>query len=122
MTKKNIIWGIIIIALIAYVIWYYSRKEGNTKSGVQGARDLATCLKDKGVKFYGAHYCSYCTRQKQMFGDSAANLPYIECEGNPKNAECSQAKITGYPTWIFPNGERLTGAVNLEQLKEKSGC
>lgn len=122
MKKENIVYGIIVIALIVYVIWYYSKGSKNKNGGVQGARDLASCLRNKGVKFYGAHYCSYCKKQKEMFGDSAEDLLYIECEGNPRNPECAQAKITGYPTWIFPNGKRLTGAVNLEQLKEESGC
>lgn len=123
MKKEHIIYYLIVIALIAYVIWYYAKKEpSEKKGGVQGARDLASCLRDKGVKFYGAHYCSHCTKQKQMFGEDAAKLPYIECEGTPKNPACAQAKITGYPTWVFPNGKRLTGAVNLEQLKEEAGC
>lgn len=116
MSKSNIIGLVIVGLLILLFIWYYNRNK--SKSGTNG---LASCLKEKGVKFYGASYCGYCNKQKQMFGDDAKNLPYIECE-TPKNPECAGANITGYPTWIFPNGKRLIGEVSLEQLKEYSGC
>ena len=116
MDNKKIIWGIIVIAMIIYVIWYYSRNESSGDK-----KDLASCLKNKGAKFYGASYCSHCNKQKQMFGDDAKNLPYIECE-TPKNPECASANITGYPTWVFPNGKTTTGALTIEQLKEYSGC
>ena len=114
--KGKIIWGIILLIMIIYVIWYYSEDESSEEKN-----DLASCLKRKGVKFYGASYCGYCNKQKQMFGDDAKNLPYIECE-SPKNPECTDENITGYPTWIFPDGKRLTGQVSIEQLKEHSQC
>lgn len=30
--------------------------------------DFAKCLSEKGVKFYGAFWCSHCANQKAMFG------------------------------------------------------
>ena len=114
--KSKIIWGVVVLIMIIYVIWYYGHNDSSEES-----QDLPSCLKRKGVKFYGTLNCGYCNKQKQMFGDDAKNLPYIECE-NPKNQECIDAKITGYPTWIFPNGKRQSGVMSIEQLKEYSQC
>jgi protein-disulfide isomerase len=120
MNKSKKILLVIVIAVIVYAIWQYSKVEATTGNKTEND-DLASCLKRKGVKFYGAYYCGYCEKQKEMFGDSKKNLPYIECE-NPKNPQCANANVKVYPTWIFPNGKKLTGAVNMEQLKEYSEC
>ncbi len=86
---------------------------------------LAQCLKDQGVKFYGAFWCSHCQNQKAMFGADAVNLPFIECatpDGQGQLAICKENNIGGYPTWVFPDGSRLSGELTLEQLSAKTGC
>jgi len=87
--------------------------------------NLAQCLTDKGVKMYGAYWCSHCKTQKQMFGTSFEKINYIECSlagGQGQTEECKEAGIEGYPTWEFGDGSRLSGEVSLEDLSEKSGC
>jgi len=88
--------------------------------------EFAMCLSQSGAKFYGASWCSHCADQKEMFGKSKKYLPYIECSlddesGNQANI-CEQAKITGYPTWVFKDGTRLEGVKNLEDLAKKTQC
>ncbi|MBI2626570.1 MAG: hypothetical protein HYW69_03195 [Candidatus Nealsonbacteria bacterium] len=86
---------------------------------------LAQCLTEKGAKFYGAFWCSHCKNQKEMFGDAAALLPYIECsteDGNGQLDACKDDNVTSYPTWEFADGSRETGEVSLEKLSEKTGC
>lgn len=112
-----IVVGFIVAGLIGWSIW----------SGVQpGKYDaLATCLKDKGAKFYGAFWCSHCQNQKRLFGKSSKLLPYIECatpDGKGQLQTCIDAKIEGYPTWEFFDGSRVSGEVPLADLAEKSGC
>lgn len=71
---------------------------------------LATCLKDQGVTFYGAFWCPHCQATKKAFGKSTKLLPYQECSSKVPNAQggydqlkiCTDAAITGYPTWQFP--------------------
>lgn len=98
----------------------------NYDSGVPGKYDqFATCLKDKGAKFYGAFWCPHCQTQKKMFGGSQKLLPYIECsnpDGRSQNSLCNNAKIEGYPTWEFADGSRLTGEIQLATLAEKTSC
>jgi hypothetical protein len=43
------------------------------------ARWFARCLKDRGVKMYGAWWCPHCVEQKEEFGASFEYVPYVEC-------------------------------------------
>ncbi len=86
---------------------------------------LANHLRKKGVKMYGAFWCGYCGRQKELFGQQAfTRLRSIECDPrgvNPNRQACSQAGVTGFPTWTFPNGQKLEGMRSLDALANVSG-
>lgn len=85
---------------------------------------LAKCLAEKGAKFYGAYYCGWCKKQKEIFGKAAQYLPYIECvdEKTKKiTPECEKAGISGYPTWEI-NGQKSSGFKAPEELVQLSGC
>ena len=87
--------------------------------------DFASCLKKKGVILYGGPKCPKTQRQKEMFGSSAKNLPYVECEDANRNvkSECIKANIRFYPTWVFPNGQRTEGKIlSFAEIKQYSGC
>ena len=86
---------------------------------------LAKCLKEKGATFYGAYWCPHCQATKRMFGSAAAELPYVECstpDGKSQLQVCKDKGITNYPTWVFADGERLTGEQTAAQLAQASGC
>ncbi len=88
---------------------------------------FARCLGQKKAVMYGAFYCDHCKEQKDMFGDSAQYLPYVECveKGTRKETErCKALGIRYTPTWIFEqSGERVDGKVlSLQQLSQKTGC
>lgn len=114
--------GILVAILVVGGIIYAVKSD----SGVPGKYDqLATCLKDKGAKFYGAFWCPHCQAQKKLFGSSEKLLPYIECstpDGRNQNGICNNAKIEGYPTWEFADGSRLQGQIPLATLAEKTAC
>jgi len=60
-----------------------------------------------------------------MFGASAKLLPYIECstpDGRGQLPLCTDAGVTGYPTWLFADGTKESGEVSLEKLSEKTSC
>jgi hypothetical protein len=89
--------------------------------------DFARCLGQKKSVMYGAFYCDHCKEQKDLFGDSAQYLPYVECveKGTRKVTEqCKTLGIRRTPTWIFEeSGERVEGKVlSLQELSQKSGC
>ncbi len=85
---------------------------------------LAKCLSKSGAKFYGTYWCGWCNKQKEIFGEVAQYLPYIECakaETRELTPECQKAGITGFPTWEF-NGQKNPGFKTLEELAKLSGC
>ena len=85
---------------------------------------FAQCLTDKGVKLYGAYWCSHCKHQKKMFKEGLKNLTYVECEkpSGGQTEPCRETGIRAYPTWIFQNGKRVIGELSLEQISKLSGC
>ncbi|MCA9200685.1 MAG: peptidylprolyl isomerase, partial [Planctomycetales bacterium] len=90
------------------------------------APDLAAFaqgLTDAGVVFYGAAWCPHCTDQKELFEDGQAFLPFVEVTNPDKspNQIGTDNNITTYPTWVFPDGTRLTGTQTLETLSQRSG-
>lgn len=95
-----------------------------TTTSSAAAISLAKHLKRVGAKMYGAYWCPHCHEQLQLFGRTgAAQLPYIECAEDGKNARpalCKAAKIEGYPTWKM-KGKTLEGRQSLTDLANASG-
>lgn len=113
--------GVLVIAVggIGYGIWHYQTTPG-------AYDQFASCLGEKGAKFYGAFWCPHCAAQKKIFGKSAKKLPYIECAipGNQSamTQECKDAQVEGYPTWVFADGSRVTGEQSLSILADRTSC
>ena len=86
---------------------------------------FAQCVTDSGAAEYGAYWCTNCKTQKEMFGKSWQYINYVECSipnSQDQNPECEAANITGYPTWVFGDGERIEGLVSMERLAAITGC
>lgn len=121
----------LVILVVAWLAIYSVGKNAilptnnnNTTTSTIDTRALADYLTQKGFKFYGTFWCSYCNAQKDLFGDAASSLPYIECstpDGKNQLAVCSQAGIKSYPTWKFPTGKLIIGVMTLQQLVTASG-
>ncbi|MEK7482337.1 MAG: hypothetical protein AAB620_00900 [Patescibacteria group bacterium] len=89
-------------------------------------KKFAECLTSKGMKFYGASWCSWCKKEKDSFGDAKGSLPYIECvdpqDQQKLTPECEKAGIQSFPTWQLPNGTKEAGFKTIDQLAATSGC
>lgn len=110
----------VVVLVVAGIVWLVKTP------GRPGKLDtFATCIKDSGTIFYGAFWCPHCQNQKALFGSSAKLLPYVECstpDGQNRLPICTDADVTGYPTWVYPDGTRESGEISLERLSEKSNC
>ena len=98
---------IVVIGAVVGGLWYADRGEAPKR---QAQAELARCLSDQGVIFYGAFWCPNCAEQKELFGSAADDLPYLECSTPDRSAQlpvCADEGITGYPTWEFTDGIRL---------------
>lgn len=125
--KRALIFRTVVILVIVAAAGAFAAVRYNEKqAGPDPRNDLAQCLTDKGVKMYGAYWCPHCSQQKKLFGKSFSKVDYVECAmpGNPQAQvpACKDAGITGYPTWVFPSGDRLSGEQPLADLAEKAGC
>lgn len=123
-----LVWIVIGIALVWGVgAWVMKTRPGASVVDVSNPLGgFARCLTNNGVKMYGADWCPHCQDQKKAFGDAFKFVDYIEC-ADPVNPRvqakaCSDADITGYPTWIFADGKRIEGKASFDQLAIKSGC
>jgi len=115
--------GTILAVLVPVVVFALVAGKPKVEPGRYDA--LAQCLSDKGVKMYGAYWCSHCQNQKEMFGESFSKVDYVECSlpgGQGQTDECAAAGISGYPTWEFGDGSRVEGELQLSVLAQKSGC
>lgn len=117
---------VLFIGVIAAVILAACSGAPSGGQTEEEAIAVARCLDEKGVEFFGAFWCPHCSDQKKMFGVAAEKyLPYRECDSrgeNPVTERCLELKVERYPTWIFPDGQRLEGAIPLAKLQELSGC
>jgi len=92
-----------------------------TKSSSQRALKIASLLKEKNTRFYGAYWCSHCYDQKQLLGvEAMKQLPYVECAKDGENSQrklCLAKKIPGYPTWEV-DGKFYPGESSLNELED----
>ncbi|HEY9668942.1 MAG TPA: hypothetical protein V6C91_19185 [Coleofasciculaceae cyanobacterium] len=100
------------------------RQTKANPSAVTPELALATHLQQLGAKLYGTYWCSYCTKQKQLFSQQAlSKITYIECDPAGENAQpalCRQANITTVPMWEI-QGRFYQGILSLQKLAEVSG-
>jgi hypothetical protein len=120
--KNNILIPIVIVAVFLTVVFVLFTGGGGREPSDPDA--FAQCLTDKGAKMYGASWCSHCNNQKESFGDSWEHIDYVECSSplGGMLAECGEAGIRGYPTWVFPGDEKVPGELSFEDLSAYSGC
>jgi len=68
---------------------------------------FAQCIKDSNLKMYGSFRCSYCQKQRMLFGPSFEIIGEIECHPhgeNPQTELCLQMDVAKTPTWILEDG------------------
>lgn len=132
--KKNnapfLIGGVVIIFIILLVVFGPSKEEEEPLA--PGEYDaFAACLYEKGMRMYGSATCSFCARQRQLFGTSFEHVQEIECDPRNEGAQverCVGKQISHTPTWILEDEEGNdihrfeSGVVELAQLAEVSGC
>lgn len=110
---------LIVVAVVVLAGAFFWQERGPALSPI-ALEALAKCLSDQGALMYGTYWCPVCQSQKEMFGDAAQFLPYVECTERPQ--ECVDAGVRGFPTWIFRDGTELIGLQEAEDLARASGC
>lgn len=119
--------AVLFAAALGFVTYY-----AHAKTVPSGTYDtFAQCVYEKGMRMYGAKTCSYCIKQRALFGDAVKYIKEIECDPRYPNAEterCIAKKIERTPTWILENtaGDTVKrfdpGVLSLQTLAEETGC
>ncbi len=107
---------VFVIILILVITGCSSKIDGSEFSAQE---NLAKCLKEKGVVFYGSDRCENCQRQKSLFGEAFAIIDYKNCDFSA--SECDKKGIKVYPVWSLENRVVL-GTQSLKQLAEFANC
>ena len=122
---------IVIFILIVWLFVYFNNKNSqpiindnigaSTATTTENSLDIfAKCTALKGLTMYGAAWCSHCTAQKKLFGDSFKYVNYVECPDNIKL--CDDRGILGYPTWIDNAGKKYEGEQSFDTISKITGC
>jgi hypothetical protein len=130
--KSVLAYRLIVTVVVVLVVGVFGIAYWSQKPRAQAPTDdakvvaLAECLTSKGLKMYGTYWCPHCKDQKKEFGSAWSKINYIECseQGNPRSQlkVCADAGIEGYPTWVTPDGSKLTGPQTFKALADKAGC
>jgi glutaredoxin len=86
---------------------------------------FAKCLTEKKATMYGVAWCPHCADQKELFGSSFQYVTYVDCAvpGTRKETDqCKALNIKHTPTWMFGDGSRLEGTIQLDKLSQQTGC
>ena len=124
METKTIGYIVVLVLLLGGAVgglWYSDQQAAPKREAYV---NLAQCLSERGVVFYGAFWCPACAQQKTMFGSAAKQLPYVECSlpDRRQNEMCTEAEITNYPVWEFDGNYRCGGVTSPEILAHLSDC
>ena len=119
-SKRLALYALAALLVVGAVYFFYHRNEHQHDA-------FASCLKDRGVKMYGAYWCPHCQEQKEKFGASFKKVNYIECgvqgDTHAQSQVCKDENVKHYPTWQFPPmGERVERVFSLDELSERTGC
>ncbi|MBU3941128.1 MAG: hypothetical protein KKH88_04335 [Nanoarchaeota archaeon] len=118
MNKRVVSYIIIAVVIIIALIFFVGGCSGQV-TPIPNNDELAQCLTESGATMYGTEWCSHCKDQKDLFGNSFQYVNYVDCDQD--KTSCSNAGITGYPTWVI-NNEKYPGVQQLSKLKELTNC
>ncbi|WP_083537932.1 vitamin K epoxide reductase family protein [Pseudoxanthomonas mexicana] len=114
-------WAVQAVPVLLVVALLHVQQSGllHQRPESRRAAALAQHLSDYGAKFYGASWCTECSRQKREFGHAADRLPYVECapggRSSPMTSTCASAGVTVFPTWVI-DGIEHQGVMAPQQL------
>ena len=117
--KKRVVSYTILAAVIIIVLIFFVVGCSRQVTPISDTAQLAQCLTEKEAVMYGTEWCGHCQNQKELFGDSFQYINYVDCDKD--KTSCSNAGITGYPTWVI-NNQKYPGVQQLSKLKELTNC
>lgn len=135
LNKRFVIFGIIVLIVVAVVTWLLiSYASNNNKGEVEGVKtedtqaqeeakkdvpESAYFSEDAKIMFFYSDGCSWCQKEKVVLGELSAEGYKVKPMNVGKDTSLwEEYKIDGTPTFIAPNGDRLPGYTEKDELKK----
>lgn len=116
--------GVIVLLIVWLVIYSFSKTDYQPELSSTQTIDVvefAEYLASEGWTMYGINSCGYCKIQREAFGVAIDKIVYVDCfdiDTKAQKKECRDMNITGYPSWVSPDGEIFPGSRSLESLAQ----
>lgn len=104
--------GIIVMVIILAIIIITIRDNHP-----ETPEEIAKCIGENSI-LYTKTGCSFCEKQKALFGD---NLDYLNTFNSDDWDTLVEKGVTKTPTWII-NEKKYEGYYSIEKLQELTGC
>ena len=90
--------------------------------------DFVAYLNKGGAMMFGTNWCSYCKKQRELFGDSFSGIVEYDCTltgdvvtDQQKKDTMAQLGVNSFPTWLMPDGKLYPGFKTIPELANLSG-
>jgi len=89
--------------------------------------EFARCITREGWMFFGRSGCSWCAKQKLLFGDTMTHIRFVDCASEELAPQCAERKLEAFPTWIKVDDageelERWLGYASVDTLQLLTPC
>ena len=111
--KNLILPSLIVLGIVGLIIFF-----GSTQKSTQ-PQTISPYDENAKVMFFYSESCGWCQKEKQVLDELAKDgykVKPMDVKANPDI--WTQYKISGTPTFIAPDGQRLVGYTEKEKLKE----
>lgn len=124
MQDKRWILGLVVVlaAIAAISIWGFKNSENKNTTSPQVSGENTTDVKyfdeNASVMYFYSDYCSWCLKEKEVLtklGDEGYRVKSMNVGENQNYWK--DYNISGTPTFIAKNGDRLEGYQDLDKLK-----
>tara|TARA_Y100000310_G_scaffold306787_1_gene348258 strand:- start:20773 stop:21159 length:387 start_codon:yes stop_codon:yes gene_type:complete len=114
----TIVVGIVLILGFFMITKNITKYTGFFITEDEDETDFIKCLDEQDVILY-TNTNDLATLQNIELFDYLQYFEIVNCQGS--NYLCLEKKVASFPTWII-NNENIKNDINLEKLKEVSGC
>jgi len=121
----QMLWVLVIAGLHLVPLIFFNIPSSEPLPDPRKLDAFAKCLTENGVSMFGADDCTWCNRQKELFGESFVLVDYVNCRQS--EVKCQVKSLEGMPTWTqhAKDGTELkrnAGVLTLRELEDFSGC
>lgn len=110
---KNVLIAILVITSISMIYLYLNKTSVSDKVSHE--------VKNEKVKMFYSPGCGYCKKQMEIISKNSLDNKVLKVNCDENANECEKNRIEGVPCFVKPDGDRETGLLTANKLKEFIG-